>query len=147
MSLKLGNCAKIAPRFCGPFEILSRIGPIAYQLALPANLRIHNVFHVSLLKKYVHDPTHMIDWNLVQVEPKGDFQAEPLHILDWREITLRNRVRCDIPKNKVFLKFKICWKIILFLVNSNLENFCHLWQFRILNLIIVINYYDCWAEI
>jgi hypothetical protein len=72
-SLKLGNCAKMAPRFCGPFEILARIGPVAYQLALPANLRIHNVFHVSLLKKYIHDPTHMIDWNLVQVEPEGEF--------------------------------------------------------------------------
>jgi hypothetical protein len=64
-SLKLGNCARMAPRFCGPFEILARIGPVAYQIALPANLRIHNVFHVSLLKKYIHDPTHMIDWNLV----------------------------------------------------------------------------------
>jgi hypothetical protein len=91
--LKLGNCAKLAPRFCGPFEILARIGPVAYQLALPANLRIHNVFHVSLLKKYVHDPTHMIDWNLVQVEPEGEFQVEPLRILDQREIALRNRVR------------------------------------------------------
>jgi hypothetical protein len=64
-SLKLGNCAKLAPRFCGHLEILAQIGPIAYKLALPANLRIHNVFHVSLLKKYIHDPTHMIDWNLV----------------------------------------------------------------------------------
>jgi hypothetical protein len=101
MSLKLGNCAKIAPRFCGPFEILSQIGPIAYQLALRANLRIHNVFDVSLLKKYVHDPTHMIDWNLVQVEPKSDFQAEPLHILDWREITLSNRA---------FAQVKVQWR-------------------------------------
>jgi hypothetical protein len=74
MSLKLGNYAKLASRFCGPFEILARIGLVAYQLALPANLRIHNVFHVFLLKKYIHDPTHRIDWNLVQ--------AEPLHILD-----------------------------------------------------------------
>ena len=72
-SLKLGNCAKMAPRFCEPFEILARIGPVAYQLALPSNLRIHNVYHVSLLKKYIHDPTHMIDWNLVQVEPEGEF--------------------------------------------------------------------------
>ena len=61
ISLKLGNCAKIAPRFCGPFEILAWIGTVAYQLALPANLRTHNVFHVSLLKKYIHDPAHMID--------------------------------------------------------------------------------------
>ena len=82
ISLKLGNCAKMAPRFCGPFEILARIGPMAYQLALLANLKIHNVFHVSLLKKYVHDPTHMIDWNLVQVEPEGEFQVEPLRILE-----------------------------------------------------------------
>jgi hypothetical protein len=43
-SLKLGNYAKLAPRFCGPFKILTRIGPVAYQLALLANLRIHNVF-------------------------------------------------------------------------------------------------------
>jgi hypothetical protein len=51
----------MAPSFCEPFEILARIGPMAYQLALAANLKIHNVFHVSLLKKYVHETTHMID--------------------------------------------------------------------------------------
>jgi hypothetical protein len=82
----------MAPMFCGPFEILARIGSIAYQLAFPANLKIHNAFHVSLLKIYVHDPTHMIDWNLVKVEPKGKFQAEPQHILDRIEIELQNRV-------------------------------------------------------
>jgi hypothetical protein len=65
ISLKLGNYAKMAPNFCGPLDILAQIGPVAYQLALLANLRIHNVFHVSLLKKYIHDPTHMIDWKLV----------------------------------------------------------------------------------
>ena len=80
-SLKLGNYAKLAPRFCGPFKILAQIGPVAYQLALPANLKIHNVLHVYLLENYVHDPTHMIDWNLVQVEPEGEFQEEPLCIL------------------------------------------------------------------
>jgi hypothetical protein len=67
ISLNLGNYSNLAPRFCVPFDILTRIGPVAYQLALSANLKIHNVVHVSLLKKYVHDPTHIIDWNMVQV--------------------------------------------------------------------------------
>ena len=48
-SLKLGSCAKLAVRFCGLFEILERIGPIAYILALPASMNVHNVFQVSLL--------------------------------------------------------------------------------------------------
>jgi hypothetical protein len=74
-SLNLGNCAKLASRFFGPFDILARIGSVAYQLALPTNLKIHNVFHVSLLNNYVHGPTHMIDWNFVQVEPEGKFQV------------------------------------------------------------------------
>jgi hypothetical protein len=64
-SLKLGTCAKLAPRYCGPFEILERMGPVAYKLALPTNIKTHNVFHVSLLKKYVHDPNHVIDWVVI----------------------------------------------------------------------------------
>ena len=64
-SLKLGSCAKLAARFCGPFEILERIDPITYMLALLASLCIHNVFHVSLFKKYVPDVNHVIDWIVI----------------------------------------------------------------------------------
>ena len=97
-SWRLGSCAKLAPPYCEPFEILSRIGHIAYQLALPPNLKVHNVFHISVLKKYGHDATHVINWNDVQVEPEGDFLVEPDCILERREILLRN---CTIGQVKV----------------------------------------------
>jgi hypothetical protein len=64
-SLKLGSCAKLVARFCGPFEILERIGPVAYMLALLTSMTIHNVFHVSLLKKYILDANHVINWNVI----------------------------------------------------------------------------------
>jgi hypothetical protein len=67
-SLKLGNCSKLAAHYCGPFEILERIELVEYMLALPASMFIHNVFHVSLLKKYILDVNHVIDWNVIQVE-------------------------------------------------------------------------------
>jgi hypothetical protein len=60
-SLKLGSCTNLAATFYGLFEILDRIEPVAYMLALSASMNVHNVFHVSLIKKYVHDPNHVID--------------------------------------------------------------------------------------
>jgi hypothetical protein len=64
-SLKLGNCSKLAACYCGSFEILERIGPVAYMIGLPASMSVHNVFHVSLLKKYIPDANHVIDWNVI----------------------------------------------------------------------------------
>jgi hypothetical protein len=64
-SLKLGNCSKLAACYFGSFEILERIGHVAYMIALPASMSIHNVFHVSFLKKYVHDANNFIDWNVI----------------------------------------------------------------------------------
>lgn len=66
-TLQWNGCAKLAPRFCGPFQILARIGTEAYQLALPSHIRVHNVFHMSVLKKYVYDPKHIISWQDIQV--------------------------------------------------------------------------------
>ena len=89
-SLNLGSCAELSPRYCGSFEVLERIGPVAYGLAFAARTRAHNVFHVSLLKKYVHDPNHVINLDVIQVEPEGEFQIEPMCILDRKVTVLRN---------------------------------------------------------
>jgi hypothetical protein len=61
-------------------------------LALHASMNVHNVFHVSLLKKYVHDPNHVIDWHLIQVETEGDVQVQPVWVLDRKVKMLWNRV-------------------------------------------------------
>ena len=67
----------MAPRFFGPFNISERIGPVAYRIALPPIVKFHDVFHVSLLKKYVKDVDHVIDWSVLQVELDVVFQQEP----------------------------------------------------------------------
>jgi hypothetical protein len=73
----MGTFFKMAPRFCGPFEIFDRAGLVAYRLALSPTVKAHNVFHVSLLRKYVHDYNHIIDWFVIQVEPEEEFLPEP----------------------------------------------------------------------
>jgi hypothetical protein len=80
-SLKLGNCSKLTAHYCGPFEILERIGTVEYMLAFPTSMSIHNVFHVSFLKKYIPDANHVIDRNMIQVEQEGTFQVHPECIL------------------------------------------------------------------
>ena len=87
-TLRWTSCGKLAPRYCGPFQILERVGPVAYRLALPRHIKVHNVFHVSLLKRYMHDEKHVIHWQNIQVELDGEFLVEPLRILDRREIEL-----------------------------------------------------------
>ena len=67
--------------------VLYGIRLVAYRITLPANMRAHNVFYVCLLKKYVHDPNHIIDWNVIQVETEGGFQVEPMCIV-YKKVTL-----------------------------------------------------------
>ena len=61
--VRFGKCGKLSPRFIGPSEILERVGTVAYQLDLPPSMTgVHEVFHVSMLRKYTPDPAHVVDW-------------------------------------------------------------------------------------
>ena len=61
--VRFGKRGKLSPRFIGPFEIIERTGTVAYRLALsPSMTCVHEVFHVSMLRKNTPDPAHVVDW-------------------------------------------------------------------------------------
>ena len=63
----------------GPFEILERVGTLAYKVALPPSLsKIHNVFHVSNLRKYVFDPSHIVELELIQISEDLTYEEVPI---------------------------------------------------------------------
>ena len=81
---------KLSPRFIGPFEILERVGIVAYWLSLPPSMSsVHEVFHVSMLQKYTPDPTHVVDWGQIEVDTDETFEEGPICILDSRDQVLR----------------------------------------------------------
>ena len=83
--VRFGKHGKLSPRFIGPFEILERIGIAAYRLVLPPSmLGVHEVFHVSMLRKYTPDPAHVVDWGKIEVDTDETFEEGPVCILDSR---------------------------------------------------------------
>ena len=90
-SISLGKYRKLSARYCGPYAITKKINDQAYQLQLPSHLKVHNVFHVSLLKKYVPDPSHILDDDNLITSVDGTFDIYPEAILQSRIRTLRNR--------------------------------------------------------
>ena len=84
--LLFGRKGKLSPRFIGLYEILERVGPVAYRLALPLELaKLHDVFHVSMLQTYRYDTSHILLVQDIQVQEDFTFDEESKAILD-REI-------------------------------------------------------------
>ena len=97
--MRFGKKEKLAPRYIGPFEILERIGMIAYRLALPLNMsQVHPVFHISMLRKYVSDPSHVLQPQSVDLNEDLTIEEEPVAIVDYQVRQLRSKV---IPMVKV----------------------------------------------
>ena len=97
--LRFGKKGKLSPRFIGPYEVLERIGPVAYRLALPPELaKLHDVFHVSMLRKYRSDESHILPVQEIQVQEDLSYNEEPKTILDREVKQLRKK---QVPLVKV----------------------------------------------
>ena len=100
--MRFGKKGKLSPRFVGPFEILKRIGKVAYELALPPTLAgVHNVFHVSMLRKYIPNPSHVLNYEPLKIKGNLTYEEVPIQILDRKD-----HVLCT----KTITLVKVLWK-------------------------------------
>ncbi|XP_031095183.1 uncharacterized protein LOC115999476 [Ipomoea triloba] len=99
--MRFGKKGKLSPRFIGPYEILERVGLVAYRLALPVELdRVHDVFHISQLKKYVHDASHVLALEILDLDETLSYEEKLVKILDFK---IRE------TRRKVVKLVKVCW--------------------------------------
>ena len=90
--VRFGKRGKLLPRFIGPFKILERIGTVVYRLTLlPSMSGVHEVFDVSMIRKYTPDPAHVVDWGQIEVGTDGTFEEGPVCILNSRDQVLRRK--------------------------------------------------------
>ena len=83
---------KLTPRFIGLFPIMKKVGKVSYQIALPPSLaNLHDVFHVSQLRKYIVDPSHEIQVDDIQVRDNLTVEALPTRIEDRKLKQLRGK--------------------------------------------------------
>ena len=97
--MRFGKKGKLSPIFTGPYKVIEKVGPVAYRLVLPPDLeKTHNVFHVSMLRKYRSDPSHVVSTETIELKPDLTYEEEPVEILAREVKELRNK---KIPLIKV----------------------------------------------
>ena len=90
--MRFGKKGKLSPRFIGPYEVIEKVGPVAYRLALPPELeRIHSVFHVSMLQRYRSYPSHVVSTETIELRPDLTYEEEPVEILAREVKELQNK--------------------------------------------------------
>ena len=81
--MRFGKHGKLSPRYIGPYEIVEKVGPLAYRLAIPVVLsRVHDVFHVSMLRRYRLDPSHVVQEPEIDVSKDLTYKEEPIEAID-----------------------------------------------------------------
>ncbi|KAL5563452.1 hypothetical protein UlMin_033199 [Ulmus minor] len=97
--MRFGRKGKLSPRFIGPYEVTERVGKVAYKLMLPPEMStVHNVFHISMLRKYFPDTSHVLELDAIEIQEDLSYEEKPIQILDRKEKTLWNK---EIPLVKV----------------------------------------------
>ena len=90
---------KLAPIYVGPFEIVEKVGEVAYRLNLPPQLgHVHNVFHMSMLKKYTHNPSHVLPYLEIPFQADITYEEHPLEIFARKVYLFQNK---ETPMVKV----------------------------------------------
>jgi len=83
---------KLSPRYAGPYEIVEKLNPVAYRLDLPTEVKhVHNIFHISQLRKYVPDLNHTIIAEPIEVAKNLMYEERRVQILDYSVKQLRNK--------------------------------------------------------
>ena len=102
-TLSTGPVPKLSPRYCGPFRVLQRVGNVAYKLELLEQFKVHPIFHVSRLRKRLHDGDNVVDTGVLVEYTKPPMEPhEPKRILDRHELRTRNHIR----NKQVLVKWK-----------------------------------------
>ena len=100
--MRFGKNDKLNPRFIGPYEVIEKVGLVAYKLDLPLELeKIHNVFHVSMLRRSRSDTSHVVSSETIELRPNLTYEEEPVEILAQETKKLR--------KNRIPL-IKVLWR-------------------------------------
>ena len=97
--MRFGKKGKLSLRFIGPYKVIEKMGPLAYRLALPPDLeKVHNLFHVSMLRRYRSDPSHVVSSETIELRPDLTYEEELVEILAREVKELWNK---KIPLVKV----------------------------------------------
>ena len=90
--MRFGKKGKLSPRYIGPYEVIEKVGPMAYRLVLPPELeKIHSVFHVFMLRRYRSDPSHIVSTETIELRLDLTYEEEQVEILAREVKELRDK--------------------------------------------------------